>query len=428
MIKLYLNMKNAKAEGIYNNNTGMIIVQPGANFERIISDSFEKHNYLKLRMQILNSDKVQDYKSIAEIEFSSLSAAAAVIGGRSAAGPKEWKLEDGRTLKEYLELDEKVNYFIEYFHKNMNKQINPKSLKQAEFIRKAFPLESIKDMSLEQYDKKGSKNTLCYLLEYQSKEISGGWFGSSQNKLFYDYNNQYLNSSFIDNKYPKLSIDEKFNMYKEDLYNLLAYFDKDNYINSEFKVLPYGANYIKSKLINIYHPSTILSLDSKSILMRIMDYFGEKTSTYTDSVEINIALLSKTHKMIPESKKMDPWILSSIYWDFFVDVIDKTQDNIEGDVEIEVESNQSEDLFIDDSTINEIVGLIKKKKNIILQGSPGTGKTFSIKKIINKNFNIYDSQEQILMVQFHQSFSYEEFIEGLRPTVNNAGFTVEPGF
>jgi MoxR-like ATPase len=425
-MKVYLNMKNSRAEGIYDKNNGSIKVLPGAIFEKQVSEGFQTHNYLKLRKQLLNSGKVEEYISNEIIEFSSLSAAAAVIGGRPAAGPKEWKLEDGKTLKEYLEISERVDYFIDYFHKHKNRKIQQKSLDQAKYIRNSFPLERIRNMTLEEYDKKGSRSSLCYLIEYQTKDMSGGWFGSSQNKLFYHFNGQYLNSNFIDSKYPKLSIEDKFRLYKEDLYELITSFDKDNYVSSGYNILPTGANYIRSKLINIYHPNTILSLDSKTILMKIMDYLGEKINMYLDSVEINIALLKYTYKIIPESNEIDPWVISSIYWDFYLDVIDK-MDEVEVDEAIDNQPNENDDLFIEDQLIDEIVTLMRKKKNIILQGAPGVGKTFSIKKIIKNNFEIFDAQEQILMLQFHQSFAYEEFIEGLRPTTHSAGFTVESG-
>jgi 5-methylcytosine-specific restriction protein B len=82
---------------------------------------------------------------------------------------------------------------------------------------------------------------------------------------------------------------------------------------------------------------------------------------------------------------------------------------------------------MDDETIQKIVTLMKRKKNIILQGTPGVGKTFSIKKIIKQNFEIDNAEEQIRTIQFHQSYSYEEFIEGLRPTSYDSGFAIEPG-
>ena len=59
------------------------------------------------------------------------------------------------------------------------------------------------------------------------------------------------------------------------------------------------------------------------------------------------------------------------------------------------------------------MNVLERKQNIIFQGVPGVGKTFIIKSILKTRFSI--SSENYQTVQFHQSYSYEEFIEGLRP-------------
>jgi 5-methylcytosine-specific restriction protein B len=70
--------------------------------------------------------------------------------------------------------------------------------------------------------------------------------------------------------------------------------------------------------------------------------------------------------------------------------------------------------FIQSEQFYEIVNLIKHKKNVILQGPPGVGKTFIAKKLAYEIMKTVDDR-QIEMVQFHQAFSYEDFIQGVRP-------------
>lgn len=62
---------------------------------------------------------------------------------------------------------------------------------------------------------------------------------------------------------------------------------------------------------------------------------------------------------------------------------------------------------------NKLINLLKTKKQIILQGPPGTGKTH-LAKIISKR--ITNSKDNIEIIQFHSSYSYEDFVEGYRPS------------
>lgn len=83
------------------------------------------------------------------------------------------------------------------------------------------------------------------------------------------------------------------------------------------------------------------------------------------------------------------------------------------------------DLFIDDDKFDDIIDTLKYKKNIILQGPPGVGKTFIAKRLAYTLIGTQDDS-RIKMVQFHQSYSYEDFIQGLRPD-DNGGFKLKNG-
>lgn len=85
-----------------------------------------------------------------------------------------------------------------------------------------------------------------------------------------------------------------------------------------------------------------------------------------------------------------------------------------------------EEVFIDADAYRTLRGLLDNKKNLILQGAPGVGKTFIAKRLAYSILGEKD-QDKVMMVQFHQSYSYEDFIEGFRPSKDGQGFEIKKG-
>ena len=121
------------------------------------------------------------------------------------------------------------------------------------------------------------------------------------------------------------------------------------------------------------------------------------------------------------------------YTDYVKNLNDLYEDDVIEDVESEEKNypvytseNFLEEVYMDDSDYNTLVELVRMKKNIILQGAPGVGKTFVAKRLAYSMMECKD-QDRVMMVQFHQSYTYEDFIEGFRPSSTDSGFEIKKG-
>ncbi len=72
------------------------------------------------------------------------------------------------------------------------------------------------------------------------------------------------------------------------------------------------------------------------------------------------------------------------------------------------------EVFFEEDEFDELKALIESRKNVILQGAPGVGKTFISNKIAYAIMGEKDD-DKILNIQFHESYSTDEFLEGYRP-------------
>jgi hypothetical protein len=83
-------------------------------------------------------------------------------------------------------------------------------------------------------------------------------------------------------------------------------------------------------------------------------------------------------------------------------------------------------LLIDEGFLKTLADLLADKRQIILYGPPGTGKTFVAREVAR---HLAGSPERVEIVQFHPSYTYEDFVEGFRPVLvqHRPGFRLRQG-
>jgi 5-methylcytosine-specific restriction protein B len=83
-------------------------------------------------------------------------------------------------------------------------------------------------------------------------------------------------------------------------------------------------------------------------------------------------------------------------------------------------------VFLSEAEIESALRRLRSKKNLILQGAPGVGKTFVAKRLAYALMQAKDNS-RVTMVQFHPSYSYEDLVRGYRPTAQSGRFDLIDG-
>ncbi|MCD5534267.1 AAA family ATPase [Lactobacillus delbrueckii] len=134
----------------------------------------------------------------------------------------------------------------------------------------------------------------------------------------------------------------------------------------------------------------------------------------------------KDLRQCPELKDLEVFIsptgsLFKVTEDEFNFIMDKVREH--NPVAYTKENFLSE-VYMPEADYDRVSALLKYKKNIILQGAPGVGKTFAAKRLAYAMMG-QKKDENIELIQFHQSYTYEDFMMGYKPT--EQGFELRYG-
>ena len=279
-----------------------------------------------------------------------------------------------------------------------------------EFL-KEWPLDRILTMSIDEYviGKGAQSNSFCYGLErgkYKSLFMGIGGGGSSKFGIYWNEDTKsYKNQA---NKVIPLSeLNHRFTKLKTDLYKIIKegiHFKFDNVIfdikksTNEF----IGRSAVVTKLLCIYsenHSFLGVNMNSQKRFWNKLLPQKNQGGPYLQNHEICQLVLQK----YPE---LEPSLLGSILFEYSTQFLDEKE-------------KKEEKMSLEYKVYYPLSQTLLQSKNLILRGAPGTGKTYLAKEIAKELTD--GNEDQIGFVQFHPSYDYTDFVEGLRPVSNGDG-------
>ncbi|ORO43431.1 endonuclease [Streptococcus oralis subsp. tigurinus] len=279
-----------------------------------------------------------------------------------------------------------------------------------EFL-KEWPLDRILTMSIDEYviGKGAKSNSFCYALEigkYQSLFMGIGGGGSSKFGIYWNEDTKsYKNQA---NKIiPESELEDRFNKLKSDLYEIIQAGRMLDFNNPIFDMKQsknefIGRSAVVTKLLCIYsenHSFLGVNMNSQKRFWNKLLSQKNQGGPYLQNHEICQLVLQKY-------TELEPSLLGSILFEYSTQFLDEKE-------------KKEEKMSLEYKVYHPLSQTLLQSKNLILRGAPGTGKTYLAKEIAKELTD--GNEDQIGFVQFHPSYDYTDFVEGLRPVSNGDG-------
>ena len=285
-------------------------------------------------------------------------------------------------------------------------------LKLRDDFQQRWPFQAVENMTLEQYTGVKSKDTFTFWLESKTENLISIWGGSAYKFGIFkraqnDVEKELKSGQTGDTEYGWYekygeTRNQAFQKIKSLILQIIKYAQNKEFENIDDIDL---GNAIKWKIAFLYAPDkTLLHIVSKEAFK----YLAQKNNIKSKNIsEIQKELLKN------KPNYMDFYEYSSLLWNQYAKENKSTHDVLNNS------DNEGYKMTDNDKKLTYPL-------NQILYGPPGTGKTYSVVRkaleIIEGNasddiskFKEYVEKGQIKFITFHQSYGYEEFVEGIKP-------------
>lgn len=202
--------------------------------------------------------------------------------------------------------------------------------------------------------------------------------------------------------------------------DLMAYQEKLALLESNFEI---NRQRIAEK---VKEPSKTISLeDTDTLLLEIGAMIDEINKQIKANNDVVSAKRSSKTKCKTEIMQYLAFKLTRGEFDFIFDLIrEENPAAQEASIDAYTKSDFLDEVYMTEKRYENLVAVLRNKKNIILQGAPGVGKTFAAKRLAWSMMGEKDDS-RIEFVQFHQNYSYEDFMMGYKPVED--GFELKYG-